>query len=526
MGTLRQVIVWSCLWAGVHGSLLRGQTRVNLQSQSRQVDFSAASSTKPSKTGTSLPATCETGDSYFLTSGPAGSNLHFCTATNTWTLIGGGAGGSTQDMTVRSSEPSRVPLTVNAAASQTADLQRWQVDGVIKALFDVNGFLTEGIGTASGMAKTLGNAGDSGPSSFTVHGGSGNAGFFRVHGWHDVRATAAPANPAAGFHRWFANSTTGKMACLTDAGADCMPSGGGGLGDPGGNGIVKRTALNTTAPAVENIDYAAPSHATRHQNSGADEVATASAAAGAIPKAGSDGRLVNAWLHAMPAGSAGTVIFENFVHAGNAISGNYIGDAATYFLRNSAGAGTLGGINPTTSAIGIWRLQSATAQNDQSSVYGGPNGSASLFPAPDATVATFEFRVALSPATYSAVVVGLASNSGNSTRACSDANNGDAAYFSVSNTDTAGTWQTNTRMDSSNITTTTTSPPRLADTAWHSYRIVYTSGSVSFYLDGALVNTHSSNLPNNVIAPCFEVRTTNSTPTAAYVDLDAWRYQR
>ena len=33
---------------------------------------------------------------------------------------------------------------------------------------------------------------------------------------------------------------------------------GGGLGDPGSNGIVKRTALNTTQPAVPGTDYAAP----------------------------------------------------------------------------------------------------------------------------------------------------------------------------------------------------------------------------------------------------------------------------
>lgn len=36
------------------------------------------------------------------------------------------------------------------------------------------------------------------------------------------------------------------------------PSGGGGLGDPGSNGLVKRTALNTTTAAVAGTDYQAP----------------------------------------------------------------------------------------------------------------------------------------------------------------------------------------------------------------------------------------------------------------------------
>src|SRR5208283_4978949 len=33
---------------------------------------------------------------------------------------------------------------------------------------------------------------------------------------------------------------------------------GTGLADPGSNGIIKRTALNVTAPAVSGTDYVAP----------------------------------------------------------------------------------------------------------------------------------------------------------------------------------------------------------------------------------------------------------------------------
>ncbi len=70
-----------------------GQTQVDLRTQSKAVDFSVAAATSPMKTGTTFPATCTLGQMFFLSNGPAGSNLYACTAANTWTLEGGGGGG-------------------------------------------------------------------------------------------------------------------------------------------------------------------------------------------------------------------------------------------------------------------------------------------------------------------------------------------------------------------------------------------------------------------------------------------------
>lgn len=55
-------------------------------------DFSGAASTSPNKKGlaSAIPATCTVGDTYFETDATAGQNLYGCTATNTWTLQGGG----------------------------------------------------------------------------------------------------------------------------------------------------------------------------------------------------------------------------------------------------------------------------------------------------------------------------------------------------------------------------------------------------------------------------------------------------
>lgn len=53
-------------------------------------DFSGASTTKPMKTGTAAPGTCTVGEFFYDTDATAGQNVYACTATNTWTLQGGG----------------------------------------------------------------------------------------------------------------------------------------------------------------------------------------------------------------------------------------------------------------------------------------------------------------------------------------------------------------------------------------------------------------------------------------------------
>jgi hypothetical protein len=71
-------------------------------------------------------------------------------------------------------------------------------------------------------------------------------------GYFDVTRITAPANPSAGNLRLFANNATGKLACLDNAGADCMPAGGGGGGSwdtisaPGGNQSLSMGAFTTT----------------------------------------------------------------------------------------------------------------------------------------------------------------------------------------------------------------------------------------------------------------------------------------
>lgn len=91
------------LLAAAGGGAAVAQTTVSLRSQSRDVDFSAASETKPFRTGTVLPSSCGTGSVFFKSNSAPGQNIYLCTATNTWTQVvasggGGGGGGSLPDM--------------------------------------------------------------------------------------------------------------------------------------------------------------------------------------------------------------------------------------------------------------------------------------------------------------------------------------------------------------------------------------------------------------------------------------------
>ena len=68
-----------------------GQTRVDLKSQSKRVDFSGYATT-PFETGAVLPATCTPGQMFFSTAASSGQNVFGCVSTNTW-LEQAGTGG-------------------------------------------------------------------------------------------------------------------------------------------------------------------------------------------------------------------------------------------------------------------------------------------------------------------------------------------------------------------------------------------------------------------------------------------------
>jgi hypothetical protein len=76
-----------CVAAAMIGAA-RGQTQIDLRTQGKNIDFSLAARTRPSKTGTLVPAVCTIGETYLKTDAVAGKNLYVCTAVNVWTVQG------------------------------------------------------------------------------------------------------------------------------------------------------------------------------------------------------------------------------------------------------------------------------------------------------------------------------------------------------------------------------------------------------------------------------------------------------
>jgi hypothetical protein len=70
--------------------IAHGQTMVDLRTQSKSVDFTLATATKPFKSGTAFPSICSVGEIFYKSDAPAGANVYGCTATNAWTLEGQG----------------------------------------------------------------------------------------------------------------------------------------------------------------------------------------------------------------------------------------------------------------------------------------------------------------------------------------------------------------------------------------------------------------------------------------------------
>ena len=138
------------------------QTQIDLRTQSKNVDFSGASSTKPFQTGAGLPASCATGAAYFRTDAPAGLNLYLCTAANAWTLQSGGATMVSQLNDFGVARTSATVLTVGANCSTATPCNVRFGNTVYSFTNSCTATLTAGTGTAylyvaSGGTLTIGH---------------------------------------------------------------------------------------------------------------------------------------------------------------------------------------------------------------------------------------------------------------------------------------------------------------------------------------------------------------------------------
>jgi hypothetical protein len=117
---------------------LVAQTKVDLRTQSKSVDFSTASLTKPVRTGTSLPATCSASEMFYLTNATAGYNLYYCTASNIWTPAGASAPNYTQSFTAQTSVPMAHRLGTSNVVVECFDSTNLQVEYSTATVIDLN----------------------------------------------------------------------------------------------------------------------------------------------------------------------------------------------------------------------------------------------------------------------------------------------------------------------------------------------------------------------------------------------------
>jgi hypothetical protein len=96
---------------------MAGQTKLDLSSQSRNVDFSMQPFVRPFPTGTVPPGTCNVGEMFFRTSTPIG--ISACVASNTWNpLTSTESGGSSESVgVVDVRRESDTQLTIGASCS-------------------------------------------------------------------------------------------------------------------------------------------------------------------------------------------------------------------------------------------------------------------------------------------------------------------------------------------------------------------------------------------------------------------------
>lgn len=81
---MKQTLCVVCVLAYASGFYVYAQTQVDLRTQGKSIDFAGAPSTRPMKTGASLPPSCNIGELYFLSTAASGANVYGCVAANIW----------------------------------------------------------------------------------------------------------------------------------------------------------------------------------------------------------------------------------------------------------------------------------------------------------------------------------------------------------------------------------------------------------------------------------------------------------
>ena len=188
-------------WTLTSGVVAFAQTKVDLQTQSKSIDFSSASSTKPLRAGSNLPATCSVGELFFETGASPGLNIYLCAAVNVWT----GAGVTGFSQLSGTAAVAQLPATVQYFQSGVGAPAGACMAGQNTYLDTSN--LDYWFCDAANTWKKLLSTSDNGP--FTLTGQLGTT----------------PATPASGLATVYLNSTDETLHTVSDAGIDMRYAG-------------------------------------------------------------------------------------------------------------------------------------------------------------------------------------------------------------------------------------------------------------------------------------------------------------
>lgn len=241
---------------------------LSFSGSSSTLDASSAGKTKPFRSVTTLPATCDPWEFVIKADGTPGQNLYQCSGG--WTLYSGAGGsGEPAGSTPRIAFTDQTTLVIPASV--------------------------HGLGACPDVVYTSTNDGTSWIPNESWSIWTCNATTYAV--------TVQFSQPTSGYYK--------------------LAVGGGGVGGGGGDlgpatvgtshldidgtlsgGSYFRVNPSNTAQfqyrtasqVLGDIGAAAAIHAARHQNGGADEIATATPGANAIPKAGGAGTLAAGWI--------------------------------------------------------------------------------------------------------------------------------------------------------------------------------------------------------------------------------------
>lgn len=223
-------------------TVVSAQTRVDLSTQAKNIDFTNAPSVRPFRGGTALPATCVIGEMFFKMDAPTGSNVYGCVALNTWALQGQGSvpGAVGPQGAIGPQGPVGPKGDTGAGGAQGPQgLQGVQgIQGNIgpagPAGTNGTGTVTHTLGALTVNLPVIGNGG----ADVTVGSTQGNTSRFVSYA-----GTAPAANDCA---RFDANGN------LTTNGAACG-SGGGATYSAGTGVVIAGTTISADTAALQDI---------------------------------------------------------------------------------------------------------------------------------------------------------------------------------------------------------------------------------------------------------------------------------